>query len=510
MKLRNPDRYVLYPEKFKKAEIILEESDDFIDVYVKSADGIEGVSLFWDLTKEEKRSENVKVLGDAWERSYGELAWKRIDGKRIMPWYFAVSDGSDSVEKYKGRFTECFGVAVQPDALCSWQYSRQTVTLNLDLRNGNLPLLCGGRTIHACRIFFREYRDMSAFESLRNFCAVMSPSPLKTKNIIYGSNNWYYAYGRDCSSEKMVKDAENTALFCEGNENKPYAVIDDGWQINSVTAPWIPNERFGDMKKLAKKMRASGVIPGIWVRYLVDEKFALDIPDEARRPDKKEALDPTHPAIREHIINTTKYLTSCGYKLIKHDFSTCDIAFRWGKDAEGMFYCSGTSGFYDRTKTTAQVFKDFYKLILDCAGNTIILGCNTISHLCAGLVHANRTGDDTSGLEWSRTRKMGINTLAFRACQNNSFYIVDADCVGITGKIDWKLNRDWLFLVAHSGTSLFVSCHPDFAKGEILRDLKKAFINGGKQEDRFIPLDWMEKKIPTEYRINGRKYKFDF
>ena len=64
MKLRNPDRYVLYPEKFKKAEIILEESDDFIDVYVKSADGIEGVSLFWDLTKEEKRSENVKVLGD--------------------------------------------------------------------------------------------------------------------------------------------------------------------------------------------------------------------------------------------------------------------------------------------------------------------------------------------------------------------------------------------------------------------------------------------------------------
>jgi len=34
-----------------------------------------------------------KYLGDAWERAYGDLEWKPLDAKRIMPWYFLASDG---------------------------------------------------------------------------------------------------------------------------------------------------------------------------------------------------------------------------------------------------------------------------------------------------------------------------------------------------------------------------------------------------------------------------------
>ena len=49
----------------------------------------------------------------------------------------------------------------------------------------------------------------------------------------------------------------------------------------------------------------------------------------------------------------------------------------------------------------------------------------------------NRTGDDTSGRIWERTKRMGVNTLAFRLPQHNTFYHIDADCVGIFRKDPW-------------------------------------------------------------------------
>ena len=86
-----------------------------------------------------------------------------------------------------------------------------------------------------------------------------------------------------------------------------------------------------------------------------------------------------------------------------------------------------------------------------------IIGCNTVSHLCAGLVEINRIGNDTSGMQWNTTRANGVNTLAFRMCQNNTFYKIDADCVGLMEKnIDWRLNRQWLDLLARSGSPLFL------------------------------------------------------
>ena len=68
---------------------------------------------------------------------------------------------------------------------------------------------------------------------------------------------------------------------------------------------------------------------------------------------------------------------------------------------------------------------DIIKIKITAAGDMLIIGCNTISHLSAGIVHIYRTGDDTSGKEWDRTRKMGVNTLAFRLAQNEAFYMCD-------------------------------------------------------------------------------------
>ena len=37
---------------------------------------------------------DLMILGDAWERSYGELGWRPMIPERVMPWYFATHDGS--------------------------------------------------------------------------------------------------------------------------------------------------------------------------------------------------------------------------------------------------------------------------------------------------------------------------------------------------------------------------------------------------------------------------------
>ena len=120
--------------------------------------------------------------------------------------------------------------------------------------------------------------------------------------------------------------------------------------------------------------------------------------------------------------------------------------------------------FANRSRTTAEIIVDHYRSIREAAGDdAVVIGCNTIGHLSASIFEASRIGDDTSGRQWDRVRKMGVNTLAFRMPQHGAFYAVDADCVGqtTTGAIPWELNRQWLDLVARSGTPLFVSFKRD-------------------------------------------------
>ena len=165
--------------------------------------------------------------------------------------------------------------------------------------------------------------------------------------------------------------------------------------------------------------------------------------------------------------------------------------------------------FKDRTKTSAEIIINLYRSILEAAGDDLlILGCNCVGHLGAGLMHAQRVGDDTSGVAWERTRKMGINTLAFRLPQHNAFFAVDADCVGIMGPIPWSLNRQWTDLLGRSGTPLFVSAKPGLLQGEEIEELKKALLSSSKQKDTAIPLDWMETTTPRRWLINGEEVQY--
>jgi alpha-galactosidase len=61
--------------------------------------------------------------------------------------------------------------------------------------------------------------------------------------------------------------------------------------------------------------------------------------------------------------------------------------------------------FNKRSKTTAEIILDLYRSMREAAGDNIyIIGCNTMSHLSAGIFELCRIGDDTSGKEWDRTR----------------------------------------------------------------------------------------------------------
>ena len=219
------------------------------------------------------------------------------------------------------------------------------------------------------------------------------------------------------------------------------------------------------MEKLAREIKEMGVRPGIWVRLLRNKDRHIRRDMKILRGKKRQYLDPTHPEAQEYIRADIERIKGWGFELMKHDFSSFDLFGDYGRDLNETVTKIDGWHFYDKTKTNAEIVLDFYRLIKEAAGDMLIIGCDTVSHLCAGLVHINRIGDDTSGREWDRTRRMGVNTLAFRLMQNEVFYMCDADCVGILKDyIPWEKNSQWLHLLSYSNTPLFISCTDRISK----------------------------------------------
>jgi alpha-galactosidase len=486
-------------------------SDNALAVDIQSpTENLKFVTLKWKIP----RNASVQCLGDQWERSYGDLRWSAVDKQRIMPWYFM---------EYDGRVTNGFGVRTGDRSLCFWQAGSGGVTLTLDVRSGGNGVSLGDRTLHAAEIVAQKGSEAdSPFVSTRKFCALMCESPRLPKEPVYGINDWYFTYGNN-SAELILEHASLTAGLAAQNTNKPFCVIDAGWAIEAPgisRGGWadnfsIPNHFFGDMSRLAEKIKALGMRPGIWVRPLcgsVKDDPARLMP-RIPRTDSPNApfLDPTIPENMNRITQYFQLYRSWGYELIKHDYSTADLLGKWGFEMiESRDVTFGNWRFHDNTRTNAEIILDLYKAIREASGDTCVIGCNSISHLSAGLFELQRVGDDTSGKEWERTRRMGVNTLGFRLPQHKTFYSADGDCVGLTTQVPWEKNKQWMQLVAETGTPLFISAQKE-AVGEAQRAfIKQSFATASRPVPDAEPLDWMESQTPSSWRLLGRRVAFNW
>lgn len=436
--------------------------------------------------------EKVRFLGDAWERGYGDFEWRGMSINRVMPWYFCAEGEEKSL---------CFGVKVQPSAMCFWQTDSDGLTLTMDVRCGGNGVKLGGRTLHVADVVGAEISECTTFEALCEFCGQMCTEPVLPDHPVYGSNNWYYAFGRS-SEEEILKDCDCILELTEGLENKPYMVIDDCWQENHRLGPnrynggpWTKgNSKFPDMKKLAETMKEKGVRPGIWMRPLRNEDPGIKA---QWRLSHNGCLDPSHPEALAYIREDIRRICDWGYTLIKYDFSTFDLFGRYGFRMTPYVAEDGWH-FYDESMTSAEVVKLLYQNIFDICQEkgVLVLGCNTIGHLGAGYMHINRIGDDTSAVDWGRVRKMGVNTLAFRLPQHRKFYDVDADCVGISGEISWNLNRQWAELLARSGTPFFASIKPGVLDEEQKKEMRGLLHIASSQSCHLVPTDWEDTDSP--------------
>jgi len=428
-------------------------------------------------------------LGDHWERSYGDLAWRGIVPERVMPWYFATHDGSA---------VHAYGVKTGAAALCFWQIDPEGISLWLDVSNGGDGVLLGSRELHAATILTRRgAADEPAVAALRSFCAQMSPAPRLPKTAVYGVNDWYYAYGNN-NQEMLLRMADLVAELAPAGVSRPYAVVDMGWKDGSATFP--------SMAGFAAQVKQRGVHPGIWIRPLeaipgTDPKLLLPEKRYGARTDRYRelAFDPTIPEALALVTRKAKDTADWGFELVKHDFSTYDLLGQWGFEMGATPSLPGWH-FNDRTRTNAEIILGLYKALRATVGEeTTILGCNTVGHLGAGVFELQRTGDDTSGKMWERTRRMGVNTLAYRLPQHGTFFQLDADCVAITKAVPWEMTRQWLDVVARSRTALFISPEEGEVRAEQRAALREAFATVTSAEPGAEPTDFFHDTTPENW-----------
>ncbi len=227
------------------------------------------------------------LLGDAWERGYGDLEWRGMVPDRVMPWY-VMAWGRRTHRRlrrtHRGRGTLLLASRCRRnDTLgrrAKRRNSRASRRSHAECVRGDLPSgprrrigVCCGRSILPADV--RQSRLPS------------QPA--------YGSNDWYWAYG-DNSTASVLGDAQRIADVSPTGSNRPFIVIDDGWQpgrgkSTSGAGTWDRgNEKFPDIPALVSDVRRTGGRLGAWIRPL---EAAADVPDSWRLPRDRATLDPT-------------------------------------------------------------------------------------------------------------------------------------------------------------------------------------------------------------------------
>ena len=106
------------------ADVFVELTPIGFDLHVTAPNvALTRITLRWQQTV----APHTRILGDHWERGYGDLEWRGFVPERVMPWYALLFDPKT------GR-TSGIGVATGAASFASWRVDEKQI------RSSSLPL----------------------------------------------------------------------------------------------------------------------------------------------------------------------------------------------------------------------------------------------------------------------------------------------------------------------------------------------------------------------------------
>lgn len=251
------------------------------------------------------------------------------------------------------------------------------------------------------------------------------------KEVPISWNSWGTKYSHEID-EKIIVDnmkAAHDKLFAYGLN---YFVVDDGWQ--KAYGDWFENDKFPHgLKFIFDEAKKLGFKTGMWESDFVadtNSQLAKEHPDWLLKKDSlgkqlvspdKAPLDLTNPEVQQHLRERIRrYTKEWGAQWLKDDFN---------------YYLLGGKGFYDKTKTKLEAFREGWKIIRDEAGKDVfVVGVAPYAYHY-GLVDGMRLALDTSP-QWGDLNNASsqgiapvIRNLVLRYYFHNRVYINHGDLV---------------------------------------------------------------------------------
>ena len=211
---------------------------------------------------------------------------------------------------------------------------------------------------------------------------------------LVGYTSWYNRY-ENITEDSVLEDLDG---FAASDQTPDVFQIDDGYE--TAVGDWlcVDEKKFpGGMKAIASRIRATGMIPGLWLAPFAAEKtsrLAAEHPDWLLRDEAGDpvpggsnwsgfwGLDIYNEGVREYVKTVfDTVLHEWGYGFVKLDFlyAACLVP--------------------RRDKTRGRVMRDAMEFLRTLCGDTPILGCGVPLASAFGLVEYCRIGCDVS-LSW--------------------------------------------------------------------------------------------------------------
>ena len=151
----------------------------------------------------------------------------------MLPWYALLHA--------QGR-TSGMGVKTGAASFAFWQSDPKGISLWLDVRNGGNGVSLGNRRLEAATIVqCKGESEESAFGVAQRLCRAMALGTRvpamrghKRTGVLYGSNDWYYAYGQN-THDGILRDADLMASLAPAGQTRPFTMIDDGIRTGYVS-----------------------------------------------------------------------------------------------------------------------------------------------------------------------------------------------------------------------------------------------------------------------------------